>query len=584
MNRREYGLLRELPEGRGRRIGAVLFWIMLKGAPVWLGPVLMGRIIDLGGMEVPDVGKLVLYTALSVFLFVQNIPAAVCYMGNLVHLTRGIGRDLRIRICRQLQVLSLHYHSRNSIGALHSKAIRDIELVEQLPKLVVEQGFGFFMALLIATVSILVRKPEALVFFFLTVPACALVSSHFRKRLDVSANRYRKSMEGMSLFLNEMVTMMPITRAHGVEEQQLRTVESGIHSVFERGVDFDKLTQLFMAISWVVMGVMQALFLGGAMYACFKGHISVGDVVMFNLFFGTLSNSLANLLTFVPQLLQIRESLGSIAEVLSAPDLEENSGKPAFESVRGDFRLEQVRFTYPGAEAPALRDLSLRIDAGTSLAIVGPSGCGKSTLLSLLLGFVRPESGVIRLDGQDMQNMDLRSYRRQVGVVTQDPVFFSGSVFENIAYGSEDVGREQVLQALEKAHARGFVEELPDGLDTVLGVGGARLSGGQMQRLSIARAIVRDPRVLILDEATSALDMESERVIQSALDELMKGRTTLIVAHRISTVENADRIALLENGRLVACDSPRELLTYDNFYSRAVLSQKGKARGTGGQG
>ncbi|MDF7825443.1 ABC transporter ATP-binding protein [Pontiellaceae bacterium B12227] len=567
----------DLLRGRTPRIVKVFFWIILKGAPVWVGPFLTGRIIDLGSAADPDVGKLILYISILALLFIQNVPSAMMYMGNLVHLTRGIGRDLRIRICRQLQILSLHYHSRNSIGALHTKAIRDIELIEQLPKLVTEQGFGFLMAVLISSVAIYQTKPEALLFFFLVVPICAVISSYFRKKLNDSANSYRKSMEGMSMHLNEMVTMIPITRAHGVEEQQLRSVESGIHSVYRHGVDFDKLTQLFMALSWVVMGVMQVLFLGGSMYACFEGHISVGDVVMFNGFFITLSNSLATLLTVIPQLLQMRESIESISEVLSAPDQEENSGKPTYASVRGAFNLEQVSFTYPESDRHAIRKLTLRIEAGTSLAIVGPSGGGKSTLLALLLGFIRPGAGKIMLDGRDMQQMDLRSYRQQVGVVTQDPVFFSGSVFENIAYGGENVTREEVFQALEKAHARKFVEELPDGLDARIGVDGARLSGGQMQRLSIARAIVRDPKVLILDEATSALDMESERHIQSALDALMKDRTTLIVAHRISTVENADRIAVLDKGRLIDCDTPDQLLNNENFYSRAVRGINGES-------
>lgn len=570
MSRPETRLLFDLLRGRRRRVVMVLFWVVFKGAPLWLVPILTGAIIDLGGSDDPDVGKLILLTGLAVFLYVQNIPVAMLYMSNLVHLTRGIGRDLRIMICRQLQVLSLLYHNRSSVGALHTKAIRDIELIEQLPKLFAEQVFGFFMALTISCTTILLKKPEALLYFLLAVPVSASVTAHFRRKLNDSASSYRKSMEGMSMHLNEMMTMMPITRAHGVEDEQLRDVEDGVQSVFRRGVHFDKLTQLFTAISWVVMGVMQVLFLGGSMYACFHGQISVGDVVMFNGFFMTLSNSLANVLAFMPQLLQMRESMESITEVLRAPDREENNGKPAYGSVRGGFVLEQVCFSYAGSDGHAIRDLSLNIEAGTSLAIVGASGGGKSTLLSLLLGFIRPDAGRILLDGQDMQAMDLRSYRRQVGVVTQDPVFFSGTIFENIAYGSTTVTRGQVFLALEKAHARDFVEELPEGMDARIGVGGAKLSGGQMQRLSIARAIVRDPKVLILDEATSALDMESERHIQSALDELMQGRTTLIVAHRISTVENADRIAILDNGRLAACDSPAELLKSDNFYSRAV--------------
>ncbi|MDF7807748.1 ABC transporter ATP-binding protein [Pontiellaceae bacterium B12219] len=569
-NQEERQLLGELFSGKYRFVAGALFFITLKAAPVWLVPIATARIIDLGHSDHPDLGKLLIYVAIAIFLFLQNVPAAVLYTNNLVHLTRGIGLDLRIRICRQLQVLSLHYHSRSSVGSLHTKAIRDIEMVEQLPKLAFEQGYGFFLGLLVSSIAIAIRKPEALWFFALTVPVCAIVSSLFRRRMSDSVNDYRKSMEGMSTHLNEMVTMMPITRAHGLEEHQLRHVESGIHGVYQKGVHFDKLTQLFAAISWVVMGVMQILFLGGSMVACFKKQITVGDVVMFNTFFLTLSNSLASLLTFVPQLLQTRESLDSIIEIFSAPDLEENSGKATYETINGAFRFNNVSFSYPDAPAPAIRHLSLEIPAGTSLAVAGPSGGGKSTLLSLLIGFIRPNDGEIELDGQDMKNMDLRSYRKNVGVVTQDPVFFSGSVFENIAYGNPDVTAADVFQALEMAHARNFVEALPEGLETRLGVNGVKLSGGQMQRLAIARAIVRNPQVLILDEATSALDSESEAHVQHAIDQAMKGRTTFIVAHRLSTLKNADRIAILESGTLVECDAPAELLKRDNFYSRSI--------------
>lgn len=569
-NQKETKLLGELFSGKFRHMTGAWFFITLKAAPVWLIPVVTARIIDLGYTDDPDVGKLLIYIAIGVVLFLQNVPAAVFYTSNLVHLTRGMGMDLRIRICRQLQALSLHYHSRSSVGSLHTKAIRDIEMLEHLPKLVYEQGYGFFLGLLISSIAIALRKPEALWFFALTVPLCAIVSSLFRRRLSDSVNDYRKSMEGMSTHLNEMVTMMPITRAHGLEEHQLRHVEDGIEGVFRKGVHFDKLTQLFAAISWVVMGVMQVLFLGGSMYASFQGQITIGDVVMFNSFFLTLSNSLANLLTFIPQLLQTRESLDSVIEILSAPDLEENNGKPLFTEIQGTFHLSNVSFSFPDSPLPAIKNITLDMPAGTSLAIAGPSGSGKSTLLSLLLGFVRPDEGTIELDEHDMMTMDLRSYRQHVGVVTQDPVFFSGSVFENIAYGDEAVTAEDVFHALELANAKEFVEQLPDGLETRMGVDGMRLSGGQMQRLAIARAIVRNPQILILDEATSALDSISEAHVQRAIDQVMKGRTTFIVAHRLSTIKNADRIAILDAGELLECDSPNELLKRDNFYSRSV--------------
>lgn len=567
---RELNLLRELFAGKRWTVVRAIIFITLKAAPVWLIPVVTAKIIDLASAPEPSITRLVIYIFIGAVLFLQNVPAAVYYTKNLIQLTRGIGRDLRIKICNQLQVLSLHYHSRHSVGKVHSKAIRDIEIIEQLPKLALEQGYSFLFGLAVTSVVIFISNPLALAFFMPSVAACGIVSGLFRRRMSDTVNEYRKSIEGMSMHLNEMVTMIPLTRAHGLEQHQLRSVESGIDGVYEKGAKFDMLTELFKAVSWVIMGIMQIICLGIAMYACFNGHISVGDVVMFNAFFLTLSNNFANMLTFVPQLMQTRESLDSIIEVLSEPDLELNNGKEAFQSIKGEFELKHTSFKYPQSENHAIRDFDLHVKAGTAIAIAGPSGGGKSTLLSLLLGFIQPDEGHIFLDGKDMRQMDLRTYRQQVGVVTQEPVLFSGTIWENVAYGNDQITEDQLLHALEQANARDFVEQLPEGIHTRLGVDGAKLSGGQTQRIAIARAIIRDPKVLILDEATSALDVESERLVQQAMDTLMKNRTTFIVAHRMSTLENADYIAILEAGKLVEYDTPKELLKRNNFYSRSL--------------
>ncbi|MGJ8640099.1 MAG: ABC transporter ATP-binding protein [Opitutaceae bacterium] len=566
----DQNLLNELFGDKRWTVVRAIFFITLKAAPVWLIPVVTAKIIDLASSSEPDVTRLIVYIIIGALLLLQNIPAAVYYTKNVIHLTRGIGRDLRIKICNQLQVLSLHYHSRHSVGKVHSKAIRDIEIIEQLPKLVLEQGYSFLFGLAITSVVIFISNPLALAFFMPSVAACGIVSGLFRRRMSTTVNEYRKSIEGMSMHLNEMVTMIPLTRAHGLEQHQLRSVESGIQGVYKKGADFDMLTELFKAVSWVIMGVMQLICLGVAMYACFHGHISVGDVVMFNAFFLTLSNNFAGLLTFVPQLMQTGESIDSIIEVLSEPDLELNNGKTAFQSIRGEFELKNVSFRYPESENHVIKDFNMHVAAGTTIAVAGPSGGGKSTLLSLLLGFVHPDEGQISLDGQNMQQMDLRTYRQQVGVVTQDPVLFSGTLRDNVVYGNDAITDEQLLHALEQANAREFVEQLPEGVDTRLGVDGVKLSGGQTQRIAIARAIIRDPKVLILDEATSALDVDSEILVQRAMDNIMKGRTTFIVAHRMSTLKNADMVAILDSGRLTNFAPPSELLKNDNFYSRAV--------------
>jgi ATP-binding cassette subfamily B protein len=301
-----------------------------------------------------------------------------------------------------------------------------------------------------------------------------------------------------------------------------------------------------------------------------KGDISIGDIVLFNSMFLMLTGQTLVVIGTLPQLSQAGESIDSIYEVLESPDLEVNSGKKPFDKISGKIEFVNVNYQYPGTNRHALKDFTLTVEPGQSVAFVGPSGSGKSTVLSLALGFIRPNSGKLLIDGKDIMEMDLRTYRKFVGVVTQDSIFFSASIYENVSYGDKDTSPQEVIDALKAADAWDFVEALPDGIYTNIGADGLKLSGGQMQRLAIARVIIRDPKVIILDEATSSLDIESEERVRIALDRIMKNRTTFIVAHRVSTIKNVDRIVILKNGRITEQGSPSELLQKDNFYSRIV--------------
>jgi ATP-binding cassette subfamily B protein len=234
-----------------------------------------------------------------------------------------------------------------------------------------------------------------------------------------------------------------------------------------------------------------------------------------------------------------------------------------------------VSFRYPEVEAHAVSDFSLQVKPGETIALVGPSGAGKSTVLNLVIGFIRPTSGAISLDGHDMAALDLRTYRRFVSVVPQESILFDGTIRENITYGMTSVSDERIMTALRDANAWEFIEKLPDGVQTQVGEKGARLSGGQKQRLAIARALIRDPRVLILDEATSALDSESEALIQEALERLMKGRTTFVVAHRLSTIRNADRIVAMRAGQIEEVGSHDALVKAGGLYSQLHARQSG---------
>ncbi|GIG30120.1 hypothetical protein Cma02nite_27200 [Cellulomonas marina] len=301
--------------------------------------------------------------------------------------------------------------------------------------------------------------------------------------------------------------------------------------------------------------------------------VSAGEVVQISSYFALLTGALTNLLMLLPVGARGLESVRSIAEVMQEPDLEENEGRAGVAEVHGRLTLDAVRFRYPEAARDALVDVSLDVRPGETVAFVGPSGSGKSTVLNLVLGFLRPTAGRVLVDGQDTADLDLRTVRRWVSVVPQESVLFEGSIRDNVAYGLPRLTDERIRQALVDANAAGLVDALPDGWDTVVGERGARLSGGQRQRIAIARALVRDPRILLLDEATFALDPESEAAVQEALGRLMRGRTTLVVAHRLSTIRSADRIVVLDDARVVEVGTRDGLVAAGGRYARLERAQ-----------
>jgi len=261
--------------------------------------------------------------------------------------------------------------------------------------------------------------------------------------------------------------------------------------------------------------------------------------------------------------------------VLESPDIEENQGKLELAKVNGVIHFKSVSYKYPESVKNALTDIDFSAKPGELVALVGSSGSGKSTLINLVIGFLKPGKGIVELDGFNLQDLDLRSVRKFISVVPQESILFDGTIKENIAYGLKDIDDAQVIKALKDANALGFVEQLPEGLNTLVGDRGAKLSGGQKQRLAIARALIRQPKILILDEATSALDSESESLIQKAISEILKDKTTFVVAHRLSTVRNATKILVLDHGKIVEQGTHSELLElngqYANLYSHQLI-------------
>lgn len=303
----------------------------------------------------------------------------------------------------------------------------------------------------------------------------------------------------------------------------------------------------------------------------YTGDITIGEVALYQTYFGGIVNRISALVGLLPTISKGTESLISVGEILSANDVEDNTGKKKLKTLEGEFDFKDVCFGYT-PEKRILNHLDLHVNKGETIALVGESGAGKSTVLNMVIGFNKANSGTITIDGNNIDDIDLRSYRRHLAVVPQTSVLFSGTIRDNITYGLPSVSKAQLDMAIKAANLTSFIDSLPQGLDTVVGEHGGKLSGGQRQRISIARAIIRNPKVIVLDEATSALDSVSEKEIQDAIDNLTRERTTFIVAHRLSTIRNADKIAVMRDGHCAEYGTYEELMALKGeFYQMKTL-------------
>ncbi|MDF6046358.1 ABC transporter ATP-binding protein/permease [Streptomyces sp. JH14] len=551
-----------------RRIGTAAAVFVVKHSPVWLLPLITANIIDVVVQHRPE-RELWFNAGALLCVLLLNYPMHLLYVRCLGGSVRRMGTALRDALCRRMQQLSIGYHSRTSAGVLQAKVVRDVESVEQMVQQSADMGLAAVITLIGGLTVIAVRVPSFLPVFLVVVPAAALLVKRLRARLRSHNESFRQEVEQLSARVSEMTSLIPITRAHGLERTALGRVDGSLRQVFTAGLRLDLLNGRFGALAWILLNSLGVACLAGSALVAYHGWlpITAGDVVMLSAFFTTLTGSMTTLLSLAPIISKGLESVRSAGEVLQAPDLESNAGKDLVDEVQGRIDFERVGFVYEGVDSPAVEDFTLSARPGETVALVGASGAGKSTVLNLLIGFIRPTSGRILLDGTDMATLDLRSYRRFLSVVPQESILFEGTIRDNVTYGMGDTDEQTVRQALRDANALGFVDDLPDGLSTVVGERGARLSGGQKQRLAIARALIRNPRVLILDEATSALDTRSEALVQEALARLIHGRTVFVVAHRLSTIRAADRIVAMDGGRIAEVGTHEELVGRGGVYA-----------------
>lgn len=549
------------------------FFFVIKHSPVWVLPIVTANLINYvtaGDENTPHM--IMINIGIMVFLILLNIPTNYLHTRFRSLAIRNVEAGLRGTLVRKLQQLSISYHTEMQSGRLQSKIMRDVEGVETLSSQVFVSLLNIILNVVVALSVTIFKSKIVFMFFLLSVPVAALTIVGFRKKIRYRNKIFRREMEETSAKVMEMVELIPVTRAHALEKQEVKKMTSQLNQVAKEGYSLDMIQSTFGSVSWAVFQIFQVVCLAFTSYLAYNKKIQVGDITLYQSYFSTVVNQVSSFITLFPTISKGLESVTSIGEVLLAHDVEDNTGKEKVKDVNGEFEFKDIVFSYKGANHNIIDHLNLKINKGETLALVGESGAGKSTILNLAIGFNLPDSGTLLIDGKDITKIDLHSYRKHLAVVPQNTILFSGSIRDNITYGMSDVSDERLMQIIKDSNLKDVIDSLPDGLDTKIGEHGGKLSGGQRQRISIARALIRSPEVIILDEATSALDSISEKLIQEALDNLTKNRTTIVVAHRLSTIRNADRIAVIDNGKCIEYGTYDELMALKGaFYKMKAI-------------
>jgi len=552
-------------------VGTIIIGVIKFSIPL-LMPLLIRHVVDniIGGTgtDAEKTKELLTIMGIMFVLFVVIRPPVEYYRQYFAQWTASkILYDIRDQLFTHLQKLSLRYYANTRAGEIISRVINDVEQTKNFVITGLMNVWLDIVTIIIAVAIMMTMDVKLTLVSIILFPFYGLSVKYFYGKLRHLTRVRSQALAEVQGHLHERVQGMPVIRSFATEEFEQGQFAKENSNFLGKALDHTSWNAKTFAIVNTLTDIAPLIVISFAGYQVIHGDLTIGTMVAFIAYIEQLYNPLRRLINSSTTLTQAFASMDRVFEFIDVPyEVVDKPNAKKADQVKGEVEFKHISFRYHEKEPLIIENLSLRVNKGETVALVGMSGGGKSTLVSLLPRFYDVTEGQILLDNRDIRDYEAQSLREQIGMVLQDTFLFSNTVRENILIGKPDATEEEVVQAAKVANAHEFILKLPNGYETKVGERGVKLSGGQKQRVSIARVFLKNPPILILDEATSALDLESEHLIQEALEKLAKERTTFIVAHRLSTITHADKIVLIEDGKIVEQGTHQDLMQKEGHY------------------
>lgn len=539
-----------------------LLFMGLMGLPGEMANIALGKPKFNLGLSVKDFGW--------IFLIILILQGVFSYLRTYLFAVvseKGMA-DLRIRLYQKIITQPIHFFEERRVGELTSRITTDVEQLQSVFSVTLGEFIRQIVVLIAGIIIIIVWTPKLSMIMLMTFPAIVISAMFFGKYIKRLSRQRQDELAHTNTIVEETFQSFAIVKAFANEWYEVIRYSKSVEKIVSVSLSFAKMRGLFFTFIITILfgGIFFILWQGALLLE--RHEMEAGDLFSFIMYTGILGGAIASLGTLSTQILTAIGATERILDILecdSELDIQDNASEGEALHVKGNIVYNNISFAYPTRkDLPVLKDINMHIKAGQRIALVGQSGAGKSTLTQLLLKFYKPDSGTITVDDLDINDMNLTHYRNNLAIVPQEVILFGGSIRENISYGKPGASESEIIEAARQSNSLEFIHTFPEGLDTIVGDRGIKLSGGQRQRIAIARALLKNPKILILDEATSSLDAESERLVQEALDVLMVNRTSIIIAHRLATIKDVDWIYVIDNGVIAEQGTHSDLIEIKN--------------------